>query len=313
MAIFDKNTIIGFAENVDESVVNEDYSALIQILTNVMSDLSKKNAMINSDLEILPINEFSTGAITPISSLDVFLVLKSPQIELNTIKIVKNKFVSFWERLKLAWQKSKIKKKRKKRKKNMDEQSTLISQIKGKYNINDFCIDLVNAISKYITPLNLVSSTNAIVSIKGDDFTYPINIYPAIKKGETYSVYDKILNKFFSYDFSQRWTNLQEKFNGIENKAVNIIKIYNMLYFNINNKNAYQPFIESLVYNMPLTVFDGDDCYQWFIKSINFLNNTNLTTFISVLDNKKLMFKDENLFTNMYEIINFIKNIKINM
>ncbi len=313
MAVFDKSTIIGFTQNVDENVIEEDYSALLQILTNVMVDLSKKNAMINSDVEIVPINEFSTGAVTPVSSLDVFLVIKSPQIELNTISLVKNKFISFWERLKLAWKKSRIKKKRKKRKKNLDENSTLNSQIKGKYNINDLCIDLVNAISKYITPLTLVSCTNAIVSISGDDFTYPINIYPAVKKGETYSVYDKILNKFFIYDFTQRFINLQNKFKGIEDKALNLIKIYNMLYFNIYNKNAYQPFIESLVYNMPMTIFEDDDCYECFIKSINFLNNANFATFVSVLDNKKQMFKDENLYVNMYETLDFIKNIKNNM
>ena len=116
MGVFDKQTIIGFTEPINYEIIEENYSRLLEILSSVMSDLSKRNAVINPDAEVLPINEFASGAITPISNLDVFLVIKSPQIELNTVKITKNKFRSFWERLKLAWKRSRIKKKKKKKK-----------------------------------------------------------------------------------------------------------------------------------------------------------------------------------------------------
>lgn len=313
MGVFDKQTIIGFTEPINYEIIEENYSRLLEILSSVMSDLSKRNAVINPDAEVLPINEFASGAITPISNLDVFLVIKSPQIELNTVKITKNKFRSFWERLKLAWKRSRIKKKRKRRNKKLNDQTTLTSQIKGKYDINDLCLDLVNNISNYITPLTIVSLTNAIVNIIGDDFTFPVNIFPAIKKGNVYSVYNKILNKFYDYDFTQRFENLRRVAFGKEEKVLNLIKIYNMLYFNLYNKHLYQPFVESLIYNLPENTFDSDDIYEIFIRSINFLNNARWQDCVSILDNTLPMFKDQRLNMNLYETLDFIKNVKNNL
>lgn len=313
MGVFDKGTILGFTENVSQDLIDENCSRLVQILTSSITDLSKKNAIISKDIQVVPINEFATGAITPISSLDVFLVIKSPQIELNTVKVVKNKFKSFWERLKFAWKKSRIKKKRKRRNKNITEQTTLNAQLKGKYDINDLCLDLVNTISNYITPLSIVSSTNAVVSITGDDFTFPVNVYPAIKKENTYSVYNKILNKFFEYNFTERFENLKEMASGKEDKVLNLIKIYNMLYFNLYNKVLYQPFVESLIYNLPDNIFESDDIYEVFIRSINFLNNARWQDFVSILDKTKPMFKDERLQFSLFDTLDFIKNVKNNL
>ena len=313
MGVFDKGTILGFTENVSQDLIDENCSRLVQILTSSITDLSKKNAIISKDIQVVPINEFATGAITPISSLDVFLVIKSPQIELNTVKVVKNKFKSFWERLKFAWKKSRIKKKRKRRNKNITEQTTLNAQLKGKYDINDLCLDLVNNISNYITPLSIVSSTNAVVSITGDDFSFPVNVYPAIKKENTYSVYNKILNKFFEYNFTERFENLKEMASGKEDKVLNLIKIYNMLYFNLYNKALYQPFVESLIYNLPDNIFESDDIYEIFIRSINFLNNARWQDFVSILDKTKPMFKDERLQFSLFDTLDFIKNVKNNL
>ncbi len=313
MGVFDKQTIIGFTKDIDNEIIEENYSRLLQILSSVMSDLSKKNAIIGSDTEVVPINEFANGAITPVSNLDVFLVIKSPQIELNTIKITKNKFKSFWERLKFAWKKSRIRKKRKKRNKKLNDQTTITAQLKGKYDLNVLCLDLVNNISNYITPLTIVSVTNSIVSITGDDFTFPVNIYPAIKKGNKYSVYNKILNKFYEYDFNQRFDNLREKAEGKEDKVLSLIKIYNMLYYNLYSKPLYQPFVESLIYNLPENTFDGEDIYEIFIRSINFYNNARWQDCASILDKSITMFKDERLNMSLYETLDFIKNVKNNI
>ncbi len=313
MAIFDKETIIGFTNNVSNEIILENYYRLVRILTSSMENISKKNAIVSSEIDVIPINEFTNGAITPISSLNVFLVIKSPQIELNTVKVVKNKFKSFWERLKLAWKRSRIKKKRKRRNKKIDENSTLSSQLKGKYDINDLCVDLVNNIANYITPLSLVSSTNAIISITGDDFSFPVNIYPAISKGSKYVVYDKILNKFFEYDFTERFQNYKAMIMGKEDKVINLIKIYNMLYYNLYNKNLDQPFIESLIFNMPNEIFESDDIYEIFINSINFLNNARFKDFVSILDRSLNIFKDNRLGLNYYETLEFLKLIKNNI
>ena len=311
MGVFDRSTIIGFTQEPDYKIVYENLENLTQLLNNAMEDISKKNPIVNSNFEIKAFNDFYNGAITPVSEIDVFLVIKSPQIELNTTKLVKNKFKSFWLRAKRAWLNTRSPRKRKKRLKKLTEQ-TVQEQIKGTYNIHSLCIDLVNTISNYISALSVVSTTNASVRIVGDDFTYAINIYPALQRDGYYSVYNSGLNKFIDYDFANREGNIISKFNRYPEKFLNLLRIYNMVYYNIYNTHTDQIYMESLLYNLPNRIFNSDDIYEVFIESINYFNNANLAEFYSVLDNSQ-MFKDGRIKSSIYDTLSFIKHIKNNL
>ncbi|MDD2227256.1 MAG: hypothetical protein PHH71_01565, partial [Clostridia bacterium] len=104
MKIFDKGTIESFAIGVDFDIIDDAFSTLTAIIDNALSDLKKDNAFIIGTSEIMPINEFYTGAISPNSTFDVFLILTSSQLEFNSIKLNKNKLKNFSNRIKIAWQ-----------------------------------------------------------------------------------------------------------------------------------------------------------------------------------------------------------------
>ena len=55
------------------------------------------------------------------------------------------------------------------------------------------------------------------------------------------------------------------------------------------------------------------DIYEIFIRSINFLNNARWQDCVSILDNTLPMFKDQRLNMNLYETLDFIKNVKNNL
>lgn len=311
MAVFDKETIIGFAKSVDEELIKSNFEKLDLVLSETMSDLSKKNAIIGTNYKAVVFNEFAIGASTPISNIDAFLLLNSPQLEFNTVKLTKNKFKTFWNKVKAAWTNMRNKKKRKKKRKDSSENRAK-DILSNKYTMSNFSIDLLNSITRYITPLSIASTTNCVLTITGEDFSFPVRIFPAIKKGDEYLIFDGYQNKFIKYNLSQRFKNLSEKFEGVEEEFLELCRIYYLLHYNIYSEKCNAFFIESLLYNMPHEVFSGD-VYETFMNSINFFNNATFKSFISVLNKEKPMFKDEMLHASMYHAYDFIKNIKQNI
>lgn len=312
MAVFDKETIVGFAKSVDEELIKSNLEKLDLVLSETMSDLSKKNAIIGTDYKAVVFNEFASGASTPISNIDAFLLLNSPQLEFNTVKLTKNKFKTFWNKVKAAWTNVRSKKKRKRKRRDSTENNKAKDIMSNKYTMSSFSADLLNSITRYITPLSIASTTNCVLTITGEDFSFPVRVFPAIKKGDDYLIFDGYQNKFIKYNLSQRFENLSERFEGVEEKFLALCRIYILLYYNIYSEKCNSFFIESLLYNMPREVFT-EDIYEAFINSINFFNNAAFKSFVSVLNREKPMFKDEMLHASMYQTYDFIKNIKQNI
>ena len=100
MKVFDKGTIEGFAHSVDDEVVNRSIVESIQLISVVLEDLKKNNSYINTQCEFMLVNEFKSGAVLPNSVLEIFVAINAPQIELNTIKLTKNAWYSFKNRIK---------------------------------------------------------------------------------------------------------------------------------------------------------------------------------------------------------------------
>ncbi|MDD4815785.1 MAG: hypothetical protein PHQ62_01425 [Clostridia bacterium] len=307
MIVFDKNTIESFAQKVDDEVIENSLSSLSIILNSAMSDIRKRNPYISENFEIFPVNEFYAGAVLPNSNIDVFLVLNSPQLEFNTVKLIKNKVGTFLSRLKISWNNSKKKKKKDKYIKTFEPNQ---EQTKNIYNIPTFEKDLVNAIANYITPLSVVSILNGIIQIKGEDLAFNVNIFPVINKYGSYNFYQYNKNKFLNIDYKYRFKHLDEMEEAYGEKFTDLLRIFNALYFNLYEHNANSVLVESLIFNLPEETFNKKTNYEMFVFAINFIANSKVSKFLSISNPEKNMLQDNLISTPVLDILNFVKDIK---
>ena len=312
MKIFDKGTIESFAIGVDFDIIDNAFLTLTAIIDNALLDLKKDNVFIIGTSEIMPINEFYTGAISPNSTLDVFLILTSSQLEFNSIKINKNKLKGFFNRVKIAWQDQKNNKKKKrwlrKAENNSDNQLTKISD-KNKYHIFDFNKDLLNMIARYITQTTICSLEKGVITINGESLPFKTRVIPVINKFGSYNFFLENKSKFINIDFKNRFKNLDQMIEKFGNNFLALLRIFNTLYFNLYNESPNQIFIESLLFNLPNDVFFKDSNYKSFVFATNFLINTNLLTLNSITDSKKI-YEDELCGTDIRQIKDFLNKIR---
>lgn len=307
MVIFDKNTIESFANKVDDEVVETALSNLSFILTNAINDIRKRNPYISENFEILKINEFYSGAILPNSSLDVMLVLNSPQLEFNTVKLIKKKFSTFVNRLKFSLKNSK---KTKKRDKYIATSTENLNKEKTNYTIPIFEKDLLNAVANYITPMTIVSINNGVLQINGEDLAFKVNIFPVINKFGSYNFYLYNKNKFLNIDYKNRFEILEYMQKNFGEKFINLIRIFNALYFNLYGNCANSLLIESLIFNLPDETYNKNTNYEMFVFAVNFLANSKISSLISITDFSKKIFQDKLCSASVLDIVNFIKDIK---
>ena len=307
MAIFDKSTIENFAGEIHDEVVDSALSTFSFILGNAMQDFAKANALVGSEYEILPINEFFSGAVLPNSKVDLLLILKSPQLELNTSKIIKNKAKSLWTRLKFSWR-------NRKRRKKKDKYITKIKVDprldRDKYTLYHFGIDLVEHISKHIPKECVVALYNGVLEIGGQGLAFPCRIYPVIDKGETFNFYQVRKNKFINIDLGKRAVHLQELLEIYGERYLQLVKIFMAVYYNINSHMPNAIFVESLVANLPKDAFLSDDIYERFIFSVNYLFNTKQNELFSIRNTSKRLLADELTQISNMEYTEFLKSLQ---
>lgn len=308
MQIFDKGTIEGFAQSVDEKMIDENFSRLSFVVQKTMDDIRKNNAYINENFEIIPINEFMSGAVTPRSNLDILLVLNSPQLEFNTVKFIKNKFKSIWLKIKDIW-KYRKRKSKKKKKKNKESYNEEIDFDKNLYSMISFQKDFVNHISNYLSSSSIVILSRGVIVIKGEDFAFKIRIFPVINKFGSYNYYlsDKI--KFFNIDFKERNENLEYLISEFDEKYINFVRIFTNIYYSIYNKTPNAIFIESLVANFPKEIYELENTYDMFLFALNFLNNTRLSNIRSITNFAMPIYKDDLCEMNIAELKKFIDDM----
>ncbi len=284
MKLFDKAFIESFAQPVDENVLNESVGVVCELLGQAVENISKSKVAVAKFYEILPDGELASGAISSTSSLDFLLVLNSPQLILNTQKLVDNKFKSFWIKLKAAWKRANTSRRQKKKLKKKKEKPSLEPT---KYTLYNFSKDLVTQLAMNLSNLSIVTMSNIDITIEGEDLPFVVNVKVLIKTEKGFGYYDSNKNKIISFNYGHRNENINSSAKGLA-----LTRIYNNLYYNLYKEAPSQIFIESLIFNMPEGIFAPDDIYEVFIKSINYLNNTNLTLFKSVIDKDVSLWKE---------------------
>lgn len=311
MQVFDRGTIENFSENISEETINEAFRNAEFIINNAITDIRKRNAYLQEDFEIIPINEFFSGAITSVSSLDILLSIKSSQIEFNTVKLIKNKGKALLERLKEAWRNRNSKKPKKKDKyikKHGNNTNVYVDQ--NLYSMTSFQKDLVNTIANYIPPTSIVFLKNGILHISGEKQAFQIRIFTVINKQQTYNFYLYSKNKFFNLDFKFREENIKLSLEKYGDDYLSLIKIFTLIYFNIYQKAPNSLVLESIMANLPEDIINSESIYDKFVYAINYLINTNIYKNItSILDGNTKLTQDKICDISYSELKKMIEDI----
>lgn len=300
-----------FIYSMDEKIQN--------IIVNVVDDLSNRCPYVSLNNTILqPVNEVFTGGFSSNAQFCYFLGVENTQIEMNTIekkhfwKSLKRKFLN-------AWYKTRSVKKRKRKKdKDIEQENVPESQEKktaSNYKLVHLKLDIQDALLNFLSETSIVYYFNKYLKIIGkDDFGTEVEVLLYIvlfdSEKNIYKMYNSKKNKFLEIDFKDRFKNLIEKSERVGDNFVNMIKIFNSIYKLGLDDNANQILIESLLYNVPDKLFEGDDIYSCFIKIVNYLRITNATNFVSIANSEKTIFKDI-LFYGSSSAVDFTRFLRL--
>ena len=297
MIKIDKSTIKNFAESLNDEVALQGLSFATTIVQNALSAISDVNPYVSKDFEILPFGSFYSGAVLPSSTIDLFVLVNNPQIELNTHKLFKNRWIIFKERLKYAWANRKKKKKKKKRKKQSAEEApvNLYETHKEDYNLAYFTKDLVHAIAKEITQDDVAFSARGVIGVQGKNVPYNIRIYPVIKKEDStflfYAPNKKKLKEFKLVDYFQNINHLLNQ--PFSEKFLQLVLCFKGLYEHLMQDSSKGLFMESLIANLPYSAFESEDIYDNFVFATNYLINTPIRKLFSISSTNKKIFEDD--------------------
>lgn len=307
---FDKGYIETFAQGIDSSYVMNAYYSMLNILNDSMRNLCNLRPIV-TDFNCQIVNECLNNAETQNSSLDIFMSIKSPQLELGLIKFNNNYFKKAINRIKLAWHNANMQKPRKrwwKKKEKFQLSKELKNITPDKYTFQLFKYELMQELAKKFTNKTTIYISNYGISLLcSEDLGMNINLFIGFSNGDKFTLFDETKLKLIYVEFKNRERNLKQK--KIETKGNFIVglRIFNGLYKNIYLKSLNQILLESVLYNCPNELFD-DRPYDMFIKLINFINASAMQTFKSITDEHKTINQD-NLITqsSIYDFVSFLK------
>lgn len=312
--VFNKEYIESFAQEIDRSFCEQVLSHTVDILAAAVNDIKNTKPVI-LDCQYDLANEYLTGAQTQNSSLDVFLEIKSPQVELNSITHSKNRFRAFWNRFLINWRAVRSKKVKKRRfwqrKKKENKEETTVNIPSNKYNILDLKKELFSNIANYLSSETFISTTNFGFKINGkDEFGIEVNIIPVLKNGSKQRIYNSYKSQFVDFDNLKRVENLKIKIEATNGQFVTMLRVFNNLYFHIMGNNPNQVFMESLLNSCPDELFiNNESVFDNFLKIANYLNMTNLSSIKSIMDNSKGLFQERLNPIGVYECKKFLSQI----
>lgn len=315
MNIFNEEVINEFSKPLSEEVAVKAISWTESVLTDIINEIKAKTSVVSSNYEFVLFGDFITGATTINSEIDFYIAFKSPQLEFNSIKIVENKFRRLSLRIKRAWELSRQEKKsRKKTRKNKKtvsvQQEVEIVVPPNKYSIVNLKNDILKRLIKVLDDKSYIYVNNKHLKIVSrDNFGIDINIYPVIKAEDSYKLYDDYTGKFNEINLEQFKTNYNKKLRNAGDVYVGIVRVFKNIFFNVNNYHSSQFFMESVLFNVPDSLFEGYTFYEVFIKVLNYLKNARLETFVSILDKNKKLFSDKTISENIFSISTLIKHI----
>lgn len=295
MIKIDKSTIKNFAESKNDETALLGLNFATSLIENALSDIANRNPYVPANSEIFPVGAFFSGTVLPSSTIELFVVISSPQIELNTHKLFKNKWKNFKERLKYAWKNRKKKKRKKKKKGSEVAPVNLYETHKEDYNLAYFTHDLVHALAKEITQDDIVFSSGGVIIVQGKNVPYRIKIHPVIKKEDgKFLFYAPNKKALQEYNFDSYFENIEALVNqDFAEKFIELALVFKGLYEHLMQDATKGFFIESLVANLPYSAFESDDVFENFVFSANYLINQQINKLFSIASPDKQIFKDE--------------------
>lgn len=307
---FDKAYIETFARGINSSYTQNAYQIMLSVLGEAMQNICTLRPVV-TDYECQIVNECLNNAETQNSSLDIFMSIKSPQLELGTIKFNHSYFKKFVNRLKLAWNsanQNKPKKRWWKKKKQEQNQKTTNDITPAKYNFQTFKRELMQELAKRFTDRTMLYISNyGIVLLCNEDLGMNVNLFIGFSNGEKFTLFDEIKLKLIYVEFKDREKNLENKKVRTNNNFVVALRIFNGLYRNIYLKPLNQILLESVLYNCPDELFE-DQPYDMFIKLLNFINASAMQTFNSITDEQKTINQDSLITQSaIYDFVTFLK------
>ncbi len=301
---------MSFAMETERKVTNL-VSFAADLLGSSMPFVSVDNCLLQ------PVNETFNGAVTPESKYIYFLAFNSPQIEVNCLQY-NDSWKKFKERVEFAWNSSKKPKRRKRKNKKKaaeaEENKIAFSYDENKYNMDSLKDDLQKALVQNLTETSVVYNLEKALKIVGrDDFGPKVQIYlyPCLLEGKNFKFFISRKKGFFTINFENREKLLNQKIDKVGNNFIKILKVFNSLYNGMSRGSAglNQLFIESVLYNTPDELFEGDDIYEVLFKIVNFINLTDVSKFKSILNPNITIVQDRACKVGGVQFLKFLASL----
>lgn len=297
--VITKQLIEGIVRNDNSSYVDSVDEKVGGLVREAVKDLSTMVSYVSTSNVILQsANELLSGAMTDNSRFVYFLGVDNVQIDLNTRKETRI-WKNLKERIIYAWRTRGSKKRAQKRlKKAAEKQNNITQKVTfdpSKYSLFNLSEDLQGTFSKYLSNTTLIYLDGNVIRIVGkDDFgsNTQIIIYITLYDGEKFKYFLNKKEGYLDIDISKRVDALNDKIESVGDVLIDLIKIYNVLYFDVNNVMPNQIFVESLFCNCPNELFDNKDVYKSFVKIINYFTVRSIKDFKSIVSDQPI-FKDK--------------------
>lgn len=312
MAILNREVIEEFKNPLSSDVATFAVKWTIEALSEIIEKMKKKYPAISSQYEFMLGGDFLTKTTNANTVIEIFILLKSPQLELNSIKLVDNKFKQLWHRVKMAYKSYREEKATKRKLKKMQLKEKQKEEIfePNKFSILNFKKQLVSQLVEQIDSNSYILITQTGFKIIARDFLgVDVNVYPVISLDNNFKVFNEITGKFNELSFEDFNQNINEKTEKVGEIYFDIVRVFKNLYFNTQSKNASAFFIESLIYNCPDSLFFGNDFYEVFIKILNYLKNAKTEDFVLITNKSKKLFVSKNINESLVILSNFVKQI----
>ncbi len=309
--IFDENLINSIACPINSEYMSVAYNYICDCLDTSFQKIIAKHPVIN-DFGFEIVNECKNYAEGENSTLDVFVKLQAPTLELNCYNLNKNFFKKLYKNFITAWHQTSKKKKKKSKKNKQKEENVQTFNVVTNYNLlslkNDLMIELSNFFSNesFLTILD-----NSIFIYSRDELGVNINLYLVFGIEGEYKLFNTTNYKLSFIDFGDRDKNFEKKHKQVGENYISILRIINEIYNKLYGNYPNQILIESLLFNIPNQIFVGDDIYNVFLNVINYIyfNLNNLYKYKSILDIEKIIIEDDLANIGISDFIKFVKQI----
>lgn len=302
-----------FGEQVEETVFG--------LVSLALEDMEKNVPYIKvANCIMQPTDENFSKTYIPGGDFVYYLGIANPQLEINTLTY-SNFWKNFKHRLSEAWIDSsrRLRKKREKRLKAGVEDEKKLNTNYEKYTIENFTADFQYALSKFLMQTTVIyKSKNCIKLIGKDDFgvNTTIVIYPVLLEGNNYKRFISRRKGYSVINYEYRAKLLNERVEQVGTNYIFMSKILNYLMRELTKQPANPLLIEGILYNCPIRFLKGEDIYNCFVKLINYLRFTDISSYQSVLTQGKKIFEDKEMSNGAaaYQYSKFLKAFdKINL